>query len=408
MRKTFLTVSLLILLVCYLGSDSEVLAENDLNRDVLSADTAKAEQITKKISSIEVLAPLAPVALSPFFGITCLSGTSILCNRGILPQNDFLMGSDALNNFLVFAVFLVLAVATSIPKMTAVSKGFAQITDRLETYAGIISYLVIIYLASPSDDSTAQQVVFQAGIFSFTWNTLLMMAAVINIIVINTVKYFFELLVWISPIPSLDAAFEAANKVLAAILATVYAFNPFLAMILNIIVFLICLSIFNWAKRHVKYFRTIYLGPIIAKLFGKTDFSPSLHMKNKIASLVEQGVPIINVFPSRKIHKIKKKELCCLAAGKDGLFLVKFRTIFQPKIKRIEMADAQIEIRTGLFWNTIDIISQEMKKPLTLIFSRVYNQQIENIADSLKPFGKVLAESAADTQDDIAARPEIA
>ena len=35
-------------------------------------------------------------------------------------------------------------------------------------------------------------------------------AAAINIIVINTVKFFFELLVLISPIPTLDAIFEVA------------------------------------------------------------------------------------------------------------------------------------------------------------------------------------------------------
>jgi hypothetical protein len=350
---------------------------------------AKGEQLAKRISNIEVLAPLAPVALSPFFGITCLSGTSILCSNGVLPKNEFLMGNKALNNGLVFIIFLALSIATSLPKMTAVSKGFVEVTDQLETYAGIISYGVILYLA----DSGTEQAVYTAGILTFTGNTLLMTAVVINIIVINTVKYFFELLVWISPIPLLDAAFETTNKVVTAVLVTVYAFNPYLAMLLDIILFLICLTIFNWVRRRVKYYRMIFVDPIIAKLLGRTGTSPPAYIKARIGAVIEQGEPLLKVFPSRKIRKIKKKEMCYLTAGKDGLSLVKLRLIRQPKVEKFDTTNAQIEIITGLVSNAIAITSQEMTKPAKLIFSKIHNNRIDSIAAALRSFGKVRTES---------------
>ena len=180
------------------------------------------------------------------------------------------------------------------------SKGFGQAIDQLETYAGIISYFGIYYLSVLGQDETTKQVVYAAGIFSFTKGTLLMIAAAVNIIVINTVKYFFELLVWISPIPALDAAFEAANKIVTAALAAVYAFNPYLAMILNIILFLICLVIFNWARRNVNYFRAMLVEPIIAKLFGKTNFSPPEHIKSKNIRLCRTGRTAAEGFPCEK------------------------------------------------------------------------------------------------------------
>lgn len=200
MRKALLAMSFVALLPVALRPQTTAVAASSYSKDSMATDQAKGGQLAKKISATEVLAPLAPVALSPFFGITCLSGTSILCSKGVLPKNDFLMGNRALNNGLVFVVFLALTIATSLPKMTALSKGFAQVIDQVETYAGIISYLAIIYLAGSSQDSGTQHVVYQAGIFSFTRDMLLMIAAVANIIVINTVKYFFEFLVWISPI----------------------------------------------------------------------------------------------------------------------------------------------------------------------------------------------------------------
>jgi hypothetical protein len=226
-----------------------------------------------------------------------------------------------------------------------------------------------------------------------------MIASAINIIVINTVKYFFELLVWISPIPALDAIFEATNKSFAAALVAIYAFNPYLAMMLNIILFLICLVIFNWARRNVKYYKSILVAPVVAKLLGRTaPPPPSEHIKAKVSLAVEQGVPLLKVFPAHKIHIMKKKEMCYLTAGKNGLFLVKLRLIRQPKIEKLDTTNSQIEISKGLLSNTIEIKSPEMNKPAALTFSKIYNQQIDGIAASLKPFGIVktpLAEPSA-------------
>jgi hypothetical protein len=399
MRKTILILLSIVFLSIAILPQSAGSAQNSYDKNLLSADKAKGEEISKKISSLQVLAPLAPVALSPFFGIACLSGTSMLCSHGILPKNDFLMGNKALNNGMVFVVFLALAVATSLPKMTAVSKGFAQAADQLETYAGIISYIAIFYLAGSGSDAgttaSTQQVVYTAGIFSFTKGTLLMIASAVNIIVINTVKYFFEMLVWISPIPALDAIFEAANKAFAAALMAVYAFSPYLALMLNIILFLICLVIFNWARRNMKYYRAILVAPVVAKLFGRSASTPPPHIKVKLAMAVEDGAAILKVFPAGRIHKIKKKDMCWLTSGKDGLFLVKLRLIRAPKVEKLDTANSQINITKNLLSNTIVISSPQMKKPEMLVFSKIYNQQIDTIAAALRPFGTVRTEAAA-------------
>ena len=167
MGKILLIVSLLLLLSATMMLKPPVLRK---------AVTTKApcyrpgqrHTTGKEIFQYSGSAASCPVVLSLFFGITCLSGTSILCNMGILPKNEFLMGNKALNNWLVFAVFLALSIATSLPKWTALSKGFGEAIDQLETYAGIISYFGIYYLSVPGQDETTKQVVYAAGIFSFT------------------------------------------------------------------------------------------------------------------------------------------------------------------------------------------------------------------------------------------------
>jgi hypothetical protein len=231
-----------------------------------------------------------------------------------------------------------------------------------------------------------------------------MAAAAVNIIVINTVKYFFELLVLISPIPALDAVFEAANKAVATALAAVYAFSPYLAMLLNIVLFLICLSIFNWARRTIKYVRTMYLDPVVAKILGRTDFSPKAAVRTRISSATGQQA-ILKVFPARKTGRIKKKELCYLTTGTGGLLLVKPRLIRRPKVQKLETANARIEISTGLVTNTIELDTGDGKRPLRLLFSRVHNSSIPDIAAALEPYGRVLT-TAEGAKMQAAAPPE--
>ena len=329
MKKYIGLVSLLLLMCIFTLPVKQVSSATDYSRSALSNDQVKAEQLVNSLPITDVLGPLAPVALSPFFGLTCLSATSILSEKvDFIPDNKFLTGNEALNNPAVFMAFLVLTIATSIPKLTTVTKVFAQAVDQVETYAGIVSYLVVFGLAVSAAGDSGEQVIYTAGIFTFTKHALLMAACVINIFVINTVKFFFELLVLISPIPTLDAMFEAANKAVAAVIAIIYAFNPWLAFVLNLLLFLVCLAIFQWAHKRIRFYRSILLAPaemtIRKKLFNSSG-DPNAGIKDKIAHHIKDGIAIVKVFPEKRFGKIKKRDACCIIKSGDNLLLVKLR-----------------------------------------------------------------------------------
>ena len=98
-------------------------------------------RVVQSITTSEWLGPLAPIAISPFFGITCLAGMSQF-GGDYLPLNSFVSDNAALKSPVVFWIFLVLTVMTSVPRLTKVSKPVAQGLDQIETYAGIITILV--------------------------------------------------------------------------------------------------------------------------------------------------------------------------------------------------------------------------------------------------------------------------
>jgi len=237
----------------------------------LNTDQAAANQLIETISLAEWMGPLAPVALSPFFGLACLSGASILMSNGLLPENSLLMGNPALNDSRVFAALALLALFTSIPRLAKVSKPISQLGDFIETYAGIVIVLVIHYFGAKAAGLEDEQagIFLQAGFFSGGGHVVIAIISAVNILVIQAVRAFFELLIFLSPIPFLDAFFEMINKATCLILVSIYLFSPVAALIINVLLFLLCLAIFRRAHRRTVQFRENVLLPLWGRIRGR-------------------------------------------------------------------------------------------------------------------------------------------
>ncbi|WP_404307492.1 hypothetical protein [Neorhodopirellula lusitana] len=245
-----------------------------LQGDFRPGDIAAATEWADRLNLADWLGPLAPLALSPFFGVACLSGLALWGPEAIT-DNALLGASGPLRSVPLFTIFAILALLTSLPRLSKVSKPFAQAMDRVEAYAVIVILLAIKITSSYSGDATldsesmalmnsSSPVVMQAGIVSFTAETLLMIAMTINLLVINSVKFFFEFLVWLTPFPTVDAMFEVGNKATCGILMGIYAYSPMLATAINLLVLFFALIVFRWTARRVKFYRTMLLDPVLA------------------------------------------------------------------------------------------------------------------------------------------------
>ena len=232
------------------------------------ARVAALEGLSQSASVAEWLGPMAPIALSPFFGIACLAALSQYGAEWV-PGNAFLSGNTILNDPVVLWIFVALTLLTSLPRLTKVSKPMAQAIDQVETYAAIITILIIRWYAgsfeSTPEMAMADVQVMHMGFFSFTSDALLSIAAIINILVINSVKFFCEVMVWLTPFPFVDALLEAANKSLCAGLIAIYAYSPMIATVLNLILFAVSLIAFRWTQRRVTWLRSVLIDPIRAR-----------------------------------------------------------------------------------------------------------------------------------------------
>ena len=123
-RSTLILMCMLVLISGWFIGVPVSSAETTIDQDKLLAESQKGQNLAEKMGITETLGPLAPVALSPFFGLACLSGTSILCEKGILPENDFLMGNEVLNNGWVFLIFAGLTARIVIEIRSSKAAGF--------------------------------------------------------------------------------------------------------------------------------------------------------------------------------------------------------------------------------------------------------------------------------------------
>jgi len=351
---------------------------SDRNAEFSAADVAAAQQFTQTIGVADWLGPLAPVALSPFFAIACLSGMALYGGDWVSADNAFLGENSPLNNPVVFWTFLILTLITSIPRFTKVSKPFAQAVDQIEAWAGIITLVALKIMMGLDAPDAEQFPAVQLGFVSFTADTLLIIAAVVNIIVINTVKFFFEILIWITPIPTIDALFEVANKTVCGALMAIYGFSPTIATVINLAIFGISAVLFSWIYRREVFFRTALLDAV----WG--FFAPPKRISH----------PELTVFPTANFGPVPARSRCRFRKTDSGWVLVRQRLLRSDVQVEIDSNDHSAELAAGYFTNSIILSGSQ---PVSLSFSRWYSSHLPELASQ---FGAQLRQQEAEVARD--------
>ena len=339
---------------------------NLMKSPLTPADLDKADGLVGSVSASEWLGPLAPIAISPFFGVTILAGMAQF-GGDWMPANEFISNNAILKNPAVFWVFLALTILTSVPRFTKVSKPAAQAVDQLEAYAGIITIILLRVMMMTADDSmTAEQpIVMQAGFLSFSADTLMCIAAVINIMVINTVKFFFEVSVWLMPFPFVDAMLEVANKSACAALMVVYAYSPVVATVLNLIIFSVCLIAFRWIYRRTLYLRTMLIDPVLAIAW------PGYGIPKKKR---------LTVFAKNRIGPYAAKTRLTIEPNETGWLLRAKNLLLPGATHQLDRTEVALTIQKGVLGNRINFADSADQ----LVFSRRYTARLEELADMVE------------------------
>lgn len=366
--KTRLTIAALVLLPVIALADSPAVdtatpAGGFSGSGLSAAEIEAASQLGQTISTSEWLGPLAPIALSPFFGMACLAALAQFGPENLVASNGFLSADSPLQNPAIFWTFGVLAVVTSVPRFLKVSKPIAGALEQLESYSSIISLIAIRYLVTQNGEAgTADEaVVYAAGIGSVSIDVLLSVAAAINIVVVNGVKFFFEFLIWLVPFPTLDAIFETCNKAAVAGLMAIYSFSPIAATILNLMIFAVCAVLFVWTHRQVIFMRTMLIGWVVGWI--RTGSPPK--------------TPDLVVFPREPLGPFPARDRLTLSRTPDG-FVLRKRKLWGGLVEHpIELASTG-RIEPG--WIAHTLVLADEQDGVILLMSRTHTRHLDVIA----------------------------
>ena len=241
--------------------------------------------------------------------------------------------------------------------------------DRLEAYGVIIILLVIKISTSVDTGGDEPLAVVQMGVFNAGLDTFLAIAMIINILVINSVKFFFEFLAWLTPVPFLDAVFELCNKALCLGLMAIYAFSPTLATIINLAFFIVALIIFRWAYRRTLFYRTMVLDPVFARLWPP-------HGRPRTAELIVFNRSELGNFAAKSRLRLLRRQ------KENGGWILQESRWWLPQREHVLAPDTNLQIHLGWIMNSVQFTKDDQQ--FSLLFSRRYNAEtLRTLADQM-------------------------
>lgn len=254
-----------------------------------------AERISRIVAAQDWLGPVSAIALSPFFGLACLSGIATY-GPSFLREHSSLLGiTGPMNNPALFWSMAALAIITTLPRWTKFTKPISLAIEKLEAYSAIIILVVMRLTVDFSAASTGIAVlspgneihnpVLQAGFTTLPLDILLALAIALNMIVVNTIKLFIDVLIWITPFPAIDIVLDLIGKSLCALLLGIYAWSPWLALVLDLLIFIACAIVFMKVTRRLRYYRDLVLKPILRKVLGSGGDSSRANPSSQHASV---------------------------------------------------------------------------------------------------------------------------
>lgn len=204
---------------------------------------------------LELSALLAPLGISPFLA---LAAAGFAANGGWL---DLPSGVQLLAEPAVFGTLLAVGLALELGKSSKLTRPLAEGVGTSESIVAVVAAFLLFAAEVTADAGPAAQ----ASTFgAVAWG----LVAVATVSVILALRVLFDVLIWLSPIPFIDAAFELAKAALTFGLVALAAWAPLAAVITFAVVLLAAILLLRRAVRAGRMALTVlwdntlgYMGP---------------------------------------------------------------------------------------------------------------------------------------------------
>lgn len=324
------------------------------------------ETLHQNSSLIDQFAQLAPMGINPYITIFL---TSLCAKIGF--HNDFVSTNPFFNNWFILILFGILFLFTAlVGTVFKTNKATAPIglaDNYLSNHAAlIINGFMMLAPTIFSDNPDHNEIVYQASFLSVSLKTVLVLSiSMYFLIIVMTVRFFIDILIFLSPIPLIDSALEIFKIVLSIVFVIISIVSPITSVVISVFMFLIAFLFYRRSVRLVTKTKYLIVYPIL-NAFRKKE------------KIMTNGTSLsILVYTNKNTSKLKKGKIVRLEERDNVFFLVKKRFLFPDIEEKISLENC------FLSQNHLDSILTNESGNLSLILNRSYHKFIDELAESL-------------------------
>ncbi len=324
----------------------------------------KQETIVQNSVLVEQFSQLAPLGINPYLTVFL---TSLCSKLGF--HNDYVKTNPFFDNWLIVIVFgLLFFFTASVGTLFKTNKATATI-GLMDSYlskkaALIINAIIILAPILLSNEPTSNEIVYQAGFLSISFKTLLFLViSAYFLIVVMAFKFFIDILIFLSPIPFIDAVLEIGKILVATLFIFISIISPTASVIIAIMMFFVSLFFYRSSKKLINKTTYLLVYPLL-NLFKGND-----------TKLTDDGYLSILILTSTKIGKLKKGAIARLQETDDGILLIKKRLFRSDIIEKIDLGDFHFN------QNHLNIIMTNEDHSKSLVLNRSYHKYLNELSE---------------------------
>ena len=334
---------------------------------LVQAQTEKLEvqqTISQNSALVEQFAQLAPMGINPYLTVFL---TSICSKFGF--HNDYVATNPFFDSWIVLVLFGLLFFFTALVGTVFKTNKATATIGLVDTYlsnkaALIVNAIIILAPTFLSNEPIQGEIVYQAGFLTISFKTLFTLAiSIYFLIVVMAVKFFIDILIFLSPIPLIDAVLEIFKISIGAVFIIISIMSPTTSVVIALMMFLISLFFY---KRSIK-------------LINKTKYLivyPLLNLfRSKEKKLTDGTNFSILVLTNIKFGKLKKGIIVRLQEKNSEFYLIQKRFLLSNIIQEIDLRNFHFN------QNHLDIIMSNNDNSKSIVLNRTYHKYLIELSE---------------------------
>jgi hypothetical protein len=319
----------------------------------------------------QVFGPMPAIAGTPFLGLAVLSGAALLSDTDAVRTSDSAFVRGFHDNALIaearrystlplFLGLLTLSLLTWLTNSGKIRGALGKLLRAAEDSSVLVTYglLALVTILGATKGTPAPRVAVVSmglGVWSVPLDVLLAVGLAMAMAVMMTVRYAFDVIIWLSPFPLVDFGFETLKKLLSLGFLAIYFASPVVASSLGILVLVPAIFLYGWALRVLSFTFRIVLRPLLERIFSAPR--PEIvheHLRRRFAPKDEKTAVAIPV-SALTVRGVRRRAPGALLRTSEGVVFV---TSSPLRRKRIVLPARLVLART-LLWLELRAVDPE-------------------------------------------------